>query len=944
MYYPKWGVSMKSSGLMSHNSLIAALLCLGLSGAVIYGWHIDNRDLIQINQSFAPMQYNTALGLALLSLGLLSLYLRRLLYARIFGGLVAFLGIATLTQYVFGFDFHIDQLFMDQSIMTRVSHPGRMAPNTALCFSLLGFGLLGSHRRSIMISLAIATLVLSLIALGGYLIPENAIYGWGNLTHMAIHTAVAFLILSLGSVCNCVRRKTDHQLDLWGVMPVSVTTAVIVITFFAWYSVSEASKERNREYFNTLVASTENALEERYNLYEQSLVGGLGLFHASQSVERNEWRLYAETLNPQKQLPGISGVGYIDYVLAEELPAYLERTRADDAPDFVNHPDTSYRDKFIIKFIEPEDKNKAAVGLDIGFEANRRAAAERARETGVPALTEKIILVQDQKKQPGFLLLLPVYDLEYTNMTLEERSEHFEGWVYAPFVGASFLNGLTDISKSQIDFSVYDGEKAIEEAVIYSSAELSGEALFGARTNVEFAGRIWTILWESNDNFKPPSSPRIAIAVVIFGLFFAFFLYFALIRLVHSKDIIAKQVEERTLQLQNAKEEALYANKMKSEFLANMSHEIRTPLNGIIGTGDLLKKTKVTLAQKKYLDIIIRSGDTLLSLINDILDLSKIEAGEILINPEPVAIKRQIFDLKSSFMPKTQSANIELRTVYEGDIPDYVLIDPVRFNQIMINLLGNSVKFVAQGYIEIHVQGRVQGEGEVALRISVEDTGTGISPEKLDVIFDKFVQADASTTKKYGGTGLGLAITKRLVDLMGGEIGVESEVNKGTTFWFEITVPIVEDLSLSDMDAHTSALDEGKQSEHASENNKLNARILLVEDDPVNQMVATALLEDMGCRIDLAENGQQALDMLGDGTQRYDAILMDCMMPVMDGYEAAKEIRCNEEGQKERQTIIALTANAMANEREKCFEAGMDDYLSKPVKGETLYAKLKDYV
>lgn len=401
----------------------------------------------------------------------------------------------------------------------------------------------------------------------------------------------------------------------------------------------------------------------------------------------------------------------------------------------------------------------------------------------------------------------------------------------------------------------------------------------------------------------------------------------------------AKHLKE----LERARQHAEDMSRLKTEFLSNMSHEIRTPLNGIVGSASLLKKTKISKDQEKYLDVIVGSGDTLLSLISDVLDISKIEAGDVKINPEPLSIKRLIADLISSFSPKAQSKNIELKIEYNGNIPDLVLADPVRLKQIMFNLIGNSMKFVVEGEVIVRVEETATQNDQAVLKISVEDTGIGIPEDKLDIIFDVFAQADASTTKKYGGTGLGLAITQRLVDLMEGTIGVNSEVGKGTTFWFEITVPILKKDNLDDikLQKHHSGKD-GQPGEAIDF--QLNASILLVENEMVNQMVAIDMLETMGCTVDLAENGQEALDMLEAKDNKYDVVLMDCMMPVMDGYEATQEIREREKSKDKHQIIIAMTANVMADERDKCLKAGMDDYLAKPVKEENLYAKLKEYI
>lgn len=394
------------------------------------------------------------------------------------------------------------------------------------------------------------------------------------------------------------------------------------------------------------------------------------------------------------------------------------------------------------------------------------------------------------------------------------------------------------------------------------------------------------------------------------------------------------------------------SNQLKSEFLANMSHEIRTPLNGIIGAADLLRNTSPTPEQEKYINVIVNSGDTLLALINDILDVSKIEAGELEINTEPVVLKDAMQTVMDIIQPKAQSKNIDLNIEYKGNVPSVIVADSVRLNQIMINLLGNAVKFVEDGHIKVIVEEQ-STTGDIAnLRITVEDTGIGIPEDKLEAIFDKFAQADASTTKKYGGTGLGLTITRKLVEMMNGTINVRSEEGVGTIFFFDVPFAIAENsdhpskaLNQSEVQRLADLQPVQEQIQDAKQREKLSANILLVENETVNQMVATDMLESLGCTVELAENGVEAVDMLDKNAQRYDIVLMDCMMPLMDGFEATQEIRKKEAGNGGHHSIIiAMTANAMAGEREKCLKVGMDDYLSKPVKEEHLYTKLREYL
>lgn len=358
------------------------------------------------------------------------------------------------------------------------------------------------------------------------------------------------------------RHSRREEADAWWeIMPVLLAVAVAILAVSAWHIIDKERQARNDGYFHDLVEDTQDLLVDRYNKYEEALRGGLGLFYASDHVKREEWRLYVSALDVEQTLPGINGIGYIDYVPASDLPDYLERTRADNAPDFKNHPDTSHDDKFIIKYIEPVANNVEAVGLDIGFEDNRREAAEAARDTGKPQLTRKIMLVQDHKQQAGFLLLLPHYEGRAIPATIEERREKLLGWVYAPFIGPNFFKGVNDINSDQLYLRVYDGHQRDPEQLIYSSAGYDGHhdqhlqgdhEHYNSITKLEIAGRVWTLEWHISDLYAPPGSPALGLAILIFGLAFAALLYFTLRRLLHSKKLIRAKVRERTCELQEA--------------------------------------------------------------------------------------------------------------------------------------------------------------------------------------------------------------------------------------------------------------------------------------------------------------------------------------------------------------------------------------------------------
>lgn len=738
-----------------------------------------------------------------------------------------------------------------------------------------------------------------------------------------------------------------HAGDVWAARRKTVGVALVLLlsaVVFGFVRASDYDATRMARAFEHEVQASADALTLEVSASIEVLYGlrdlvdnqGIDAFatFAQRAIERH---------------PGIRALEWAPYVAHDQREAFVLRQRADNPQFQIRERDrhqlwvtAEQRDFYVpVTVVEPLEGNEAAFGFDLASEPRRLATINRAAHTRALATSEPISLVQDQAGNKSMMLVLPVYG----RVDAGALPQVPFGYV----VGVVRINGLVQAATASwtaerlpsiriFDPAAPDDDQLLYERLADLGVAEASRALQDTRVQIDLrvADRIWVLeLMASETQFRALRSDT-AWAFMVGGLLFAAAVSSVLLAITGREVQIQSVVDQRTRELSDAlaqvgieKERAEQATKAKSEFLANMSHEIRTPLNGILGMAQLLLEDCPPGDPHQMLETVLASGRHLVALVNDILDLSKVEAGRL--DLESISYSpRSILDrVVATSNPAATERGIELRQHFDPSLPPRLCGDPTRLEQIVVNLANNAIKFTHHGCVEVAFE-RVPAavaEDIARWRIRVTDTGIGIAEDVLAQLFAPFRQADSSTTRHYGGTGLGLTLVRRLAREMGGDVVVESKPGHGSTFTCVLPVVLADEQHATERTAEEEAAANDDGASMAADS-PAALRVLLVDDNATNVAVGKKLLARMGHQVTTAGDGLAAIDALD--REAFDIILMDCHMPRLDGLAATRQIRGSQSNYRDIK-ILALTASAMKEQQTRCLEAGMDGFLSKPI-------------
>jgi signal transduction histidine kinase/CheY-like chemotaxis protein len=690
---------------------------------------------------------------------------------------------------------------------------------------------------------------------------------------------------------------------------------------------------------------------------------------SSTAITRQEFKTFAQPL--LRRATGIRAILWIPRVRNADRPAYEAAALRDGLSRYQIWEESTNREivpaaqrdeYFPVCFREPAKHAYRVLGFDQFSAPIRRKVLCQARDDNEMVATEQTTFWSDRERRLGVLEFVPIYARGKPCDTVEQRQQNIEGFISVAFRTKDLVNSvLSQLDPGGVDIQLYDEMAPPDNRLLCYYSALDGQVHDGmgkdlsasvhqdlCKTTMFGVGkRQWSVRVLPSAGFFARHQANEDWHVLIFGLLTTGIVAAFLGR--------SKRVEQdlqhysAALESKNASLKDLYtaaevARKAKSEFLANMSHEIRTPMTAILGFAEILGGTQHSPEAADAIETIKRNGDYLLALIDDILDLSKIEAGRLAVERVTCSPTSLLADVISLMEVRARAKNLPLEIQCSGPIPEAIQTDPIRVRQILINLVGNAIKFTEVGSVRVVMQLREENGQPSRMQFEVIDTGIGMSDEEMARLFHPFTQADASTTRRFGGTGLGLAISKRLANMLGGNIAVQSMPGKGSTFAFTVetgSLAGVRKILHTGTDLPRVAAKPVPPQNHSTL--PRGCRLLLAEDGPDNQRLIAFLLRKAGAEVTVVENGKLAIEQVQAATGQgrpFDVLLMDMQMPVLDGHQAVQQLRA--EGYAG--PIIALTAHAMAGARAKCLDSGCDSYLAKPVTTASLLEAVARFV
>jgi signal transduction histidine kinase len=699
------------------------------------------------------------------------------------------------------------------------------------------------------------------------------------------------------------------------IAPWMVLASLLTITAFAAAYVWESSHVAARARFERDKRIALDDIRFRLDTYVNVLRAAGGLFAAGENVTRDQFRSYVKALEIQRRHPGIQGIGLTLRIRPQHVADVILDLRLNDFPEFTIWPADPPREEYhAIVLLEPLDRrNRAAIGYDMFTNPVRREAMTRARDSGDAAASAPVRLVQelDVEGQRGFLIYVPIYATGVVPQSVAERQEKLYGFVYAPFRSADLFSAIVGMPED-VAFSIWDGDSLF----FASTPRLPEQPRYEAMDRLPVAGRSWVVRFASTE--AQTRAPMVSTLATAAGGIVISLLLFALLRIQLRDKARAEEIADT---LRESEAELQAANRAKDEFLATLSHELRTPMTAIMGWSKLLGEELDDETRMVAVDAIQKSSGAQSQLIEDLLDVSRITAGKMKIEPEPLELGPIVETASAAVAPAAESKGLHV----EVDMPHgpiFVLGDAARLQQVVWNLFSNAVKFTPE---EGTVKVRLRAENDEAV-LDVIDSGQGIEPEFLPYVFDRFRQADSSTTRAYTGLGLGLAIVKHLVELHGGTVAAHSDgQQKGS--WFTVRLPLLGDASPV-LGAHAPR-------DGALVGSLQGRCVLVVDDEDDVRNYAAAVFRMSGAEVRAATSTEDALNTLKTWTP--DIVVTDIGMPDRDGFDLLRSIR-----EVSGVPVIALTAYARGEDRERALEAGFQAFISKPVDPGELRSAVSD--